>query len=430
MKIQRFVARDSKQAMRLVREAMGGDAVILSSSRVEEGIEVVAAADYDDKLLNPARAGHGPATSNQAPRPQPTGYQKPSYQHPASYQPASYEQPPAYQRPVAQPSQQRPVQQPAQAKPDLDSYNEMRRELTNLRGMLEGELSQLSQRDMGQRQPLRNNLVRRLGGLGLSRDLSLKLTEQLPGNIDMDHGWDLCLRNLGSQIIENQDDIINNGGRVAVVGPTGVGKTTSVAKLAARFAMRHGRKQVALITTDCYRIGGQEQIYTFGRILGVPVRVATNREELSQALSEFADRKLVMIDTAGMSQRDMGLTQQFETLTGVEPGIKIYLTLSATSQLAILDEVVRKFSSTNLAGAIVTKVDETASMGPILSALIRYKLSVAYIGNGQRVPEDLHLARATGLVKHAEEMMETVGWNQPVMAGDSFGGMTLNAGLA
>lgn len=427
MKIQRFVAKDSRQALRVVREAMGGDAVILSSQRVDGGVEVVAAADYDEKLLNPARTAPTPAQPtqavvDQAATRQTTAAQKSDSTVAAAATTSKPVQPSAYTPPAHQAS--------AAPQPETASYNEMRRELTNLRSMLEGELTQLSWREMGQGEPLRAALVSRLGGMGLGRDICLQLADKISLSGEKDGDWNAALDQLTGSITENQDDILSNGGRVAVVGPTGVGKTTSVAKLAARFAMRHGRKQVALITTDCYRIGGQEQIYTFGRILGVPVRVATNREELTQALSEFADRKLVMIDTAGMSQRDMGLTQQFETLQGVEPGIKIYLTLSATSQLAILDEVVRKFGTTNLAGALITKVDETASMGPILTALIRHKLSVAYVGNGQRVPEDIHPARAPELVKHAEDMMETIGWDQPVMPTNSTGGMTLNAGIA
>jgi len=194
------------------------------------------------------------------------------------------------------------------------------------------------------------------------------------------------------------EDVVEKGGVIALVGPTGVGKTTTIAKLAARYALRRGVRHAALISTDNYRVGAHEQLRTYGRLLDIPLRNALNKEELQSHLDDLVDKDLVLIDTAGMSQRDLRISEQLSVLKESKANIKVYLVLAATSQLSGLEETISVFRGINLDGCILTKLDEATSIGPALSAIIEQKLPLAYVSDGQRVPEDLHLARIDKLI--------------------------------
>jgi flagellar biosynthesis protein FlhF len=188
---------------------------------------------------------------------------------------------------------------------------------------------------------------------------------------------------------------------VALVGPTGVGKTTTIAKLAARYAERHGLRDIALVAMDHYRVGAQEQLYTYGRLLGVPVYTVTPKQSLADTLAKLTDRKLVLIDTVGLGPRDGALGAQIQMLREAHPKLRAYLTMAAHCQAADQSEVVRRFGPADLAGCIISKVDETSRIGGALSVIIRHGLPLAYVADGQRVPEDLHVARADELVIRA-----------------------------
>lgn len=176
--------------------------------------------------------------------------------------------------------------------------------------------------------------------------------------------------------------------------------------MAARCALKHGAKNVGLITTDCFRVGGQEQLRTYARILGVPVRVARTHDELAHALDELLDRRFILIDTAGMNQRDMQLSEKFSLLKNQSPRIRNYLTLSATTQTNVLNDTINAFSHLELSGCILTKTDEANSLGGAISAMIRHHLPLAYLCNGQQVPEDFSLARPATLIKEASLMLD------------------------
>lgn len=366
MKIKRFFAPNIRQAIRMVREEQGPDAVILSNSKVEGGVEIVIALDYDEEMLRHAAIDQGTPPSSAAPA-------RKNSPHPSPQVTAS--------------------QDPAMA--------QMRNEMHSLRGLLEQQLPGLAWGELARSHPLRARLVYNLKETGLSPMLARQIASEVSESKQFDAAWREALANLAHRIHVTDDDILDKGGIISLVGPTGVGKTTTIAKLAARCVLRYGARHVALVTADNFRIGAHEQLRTYGRILGIPVQAAADGNELRDALHNFRDKRLVLIDTAGMGQRDQRLAEQFKMLRINGYPIKNYLVLSATTQLAGLMEVAKAFQSIPLNGCILTKLDEATSLGGPLSVVIQQQLAVAYVSDGQRVPEDLRPARAHNLVSQS-----------------------------
>ncbi len=402
MKIKRFFAKDMRQAIRNVREELGPDAVILSNRKLNGGIEIVSAIDYDESLFSKMNES---ADRDQQESPTQEQSQRTPDTEATSVSPQATA--------AATASQAEWLEDPM--------LIQMKQELKHLRGVLENQLSQFSQSDLQRRDPARAATIQKLINLGIDADLSQEIASMLSADLDTEAGWQQSLGLISEQIDVTDDDILSHGGVVAMVGPTGVGKTTSVAKLAARYSLRHGNRQVALISTDSYRIGAQEQLMNFGRILDVPTYAVNDAEELSKRLRDLADKRLVLIDTAGMSQRDIHLTEQLQTLNDSQFDIRTYLVMAANTQSSSLQDVMRSFGRARLEGCILTKIDETTSLGGALSTILRYQLPVAYISDGQRVPEDMHPARAHSLVSRALQMMQEQEntsekyYNQPIL---------------
>ncbi|MDT8403915.1 flagellar biosynthesis protein FlhF [Sulfuriflexus sp.] len=404
MKIKRFFARDISGAIRSVREELGPDAVILSNLEVNGGIEIVAATDYDEALFD----GLGMQGSESNKRPAP-----------AEAAPAAVAQPEpprastAVQPETASPASQAGVATAARPKPAMKiewsqepTLVEMRRDMESLRGMMENRLTGLAWGEQARLHPQRTRLLRELMNMGLSPSLCRELTGE-QGEADYDYMWRESLGRLAHRLPVSDEDILDEGGVIALLGPTGVGKTTTIAKLAARYALRHGSQSVALVTTDSYRIGAHEQLRIYGRILNVPVRIANDGHELRETLNSLQDKRLVLIDTAGMSQRDVRLSEQIAVIHDGSAQVRSFLVLSATTQYTALDEAVKVFAAAEPEGCFITKTDEASSLGPVLSVAVRHKLPVAYVADGQRVPEDLRLARAHNLVKQAMELKQS-----------------------
>ena len=198
-------------------------------------------------------------------------------------------------------------------------------------------------------------------------------------------------------------DPLEQGGVIALVGPTGAGKTTTIAKLAAAYADRHNPRDVALVTTDTVRVGGREQLHSYGRQLGIAVHEADSDVRLAQTLERLRDYKLVLIDTAGMGQRDRNLVGQLNWLRAAGQ-VHTLLVLPANSHFGDLDEVVRRFSGAQPHGVVLTKVDETGRLGSALSVIVDHQLPMAWITDGQRVPDDLHRASAPNLVLRLDQL--------------------------
>lgn len=299
-------------------------------------------------------------------------------------------------------------------------------EIQSMRGTLEQQLAALSWNEQQRRHPIRGQVLGRLLAAGFSASLAHELLDQLPigqlmGQPTEQHAEQLAGQDgqqaakrekdamnwvktvLASNLptIGNENEMLEKGGVYALVGPTGVGKTTTTAKLAARCVVRHGSDKLALLTTDGYRIGGHEQLRIYGKILGVSVYAVKDAQDLTLALAELRGKHMVLIDTVGMGQRDKMVTEQVAMLAGCGTGIKRLLLLNAASSGDTLNEVVHAYQGDGLAGAIITKLDEAVTMGCVLDTAIRHQLQLYYVASGQRVPEDLHLADSTQLVNGA-----------------------------
>lgn len=378
MKIKRFLASNMREAMRLVREEQGPDAVILANHRVPGGIEVVAATDYDAALLQ------------QAVRPQSQTLTQPATREAA----ASESETPA------QKAARQDVDPPAPVQPELQ---QLRQEIGGMRTLIESQLAHAAWRELHQR-PERLRALRTMVDIGLEPELAREIIAELPHDADAERARYLPLGLLARRIPVVGDDPLVNGGILALVGPTGAGKTTTIAKLAARYAQRFGTRDLALVSTDHYRVGAQEQLFTYGRLLGVPVHSAGNADELRQVLARLADRKLVLIDTAGIGPRDVQLQQQLSELGAVRGRLQSWLVLPAAMQSRDLDEIVRRHAEARPTACVLSKIDETVRIGGALSAAIKSALPIAYVCDGQRVPEDLQLARADQLVLRAMQL--------------------------
>lgn len=290
----------------------------------------------------------------------------------------------------------------AQSTPD-PAVAEMAQEIKRMRNLLESQLSGFAWGELARKDPLKAELLRTMFAAGFSPGLSRKLIDALPQGLDFERGikWLKAALTHNLRAVEPGADVIERGGIVALVGPTGVGKTTTVAKLAARAVLKYGAQNVALLTTDSYRIGAYEQLRIYGRILNVPVHAVKDEAELELTLADLKRSHLVLVDTVGMSQRDRRIAEQIEFLCGRGNRVRRQLLIPATAQGITLDDIVRAYRGTALDGCILTKIDEAISLAPSIDCLIRYSLDLHYVTNGQRVPEDLHLANPAYLVDRA-----------------------------
>lgn len=436
MKIKRFVAADMRQAMREVREDQGPEAVILSTRRIDEGIEIIAAIDYDESLVREA-VRHGaplPAIETAAAAPaivtavatlaasmapplahfEPTAPPAPIASVPAAVPPllATLQvsaTPVANDSSVMHPLMERAVQDTAR----------MRAELGSMREMLEVQLSSLGWNDLERRRPLQARVLREMTRLGIEADVARALVAELPDQINADQARYLPLGMLSRSLTVSGRGLSDGQGVTALVGPTGVGKTTTIAKLAARAVLCRGAEQVALVSTDHYRIGAAAQLEHYGRLLGVRVYPAYDSESLRNVLEMLRGRHTVLIDTAGVAGSDPRLTQQIEIFSDAGE-LRTCLVLAANAQAQSLDDSVRAYLPLKPNACILTKLDEAPNLGGALSVLIRHRLPLDYTTDGQRVPEDIATADARVLVCRAAQSLKTGAADDGLLA-DRFG---------
>jgi flagellar biosynthesis protein FlhF len=478
MKIKRYTAPSMREALARVRAEQGADAVILSSRRGEEGIEVIAAVDYDEALFvdaNRLRSSVSPtAPAPAAPEPSiavsrtpkliPAHFQRltmsslpvatvlrdslpAAVRTPAAAKPAQSTQPPQpMQRPQSsqpprsslppQPAQSSRLSQPAQspqpAQPSRSSqaaqspqparvdanYTAMQRELKDMRQMLESGFAGVTWNDKRLREPLKARVLEELSAAGIAPDVASMLAKLTPQRTTVENPSHIPMALLVKHLPVVDDLSTVSGGIMAVVGPTGAGKTTTLAKLAARWCMRHGAKDLALVSTDSYRIGARDQLMTYARVLGAPMHAANSGKELAALLERLKSKKLILIDTAGMGTRDARLAEQLAVLKQGAPRARILLALPAQSEGNALEEIVQAFAPLNPVACILTKVDEAASLGAVISTTLRHRLKIAYVCDGQRVPEDMHAAhqKRVSLVRAALSLKDA----RPVVRDEAY----------
>jgi flagellar biosynthesis protein FlhF len=466
MKIKRFFAKDMRTAMVEVKEVLGPDAVIMSNKKVVGGIEIVAAVDYQSetsdkksdplsqlkedsvqlssqsaenspkiKLPNSIRsnrkesgddfakslnsffgkvnAQHNKNVSLKKRQDLPTfSFKEEAEKGP---KPFSGTKPPtlAEQQNWSSRSENKIATAKNTTQSTRSSENKdiakISAEVASLRKLLEHQVSGLMWQEMERREPVRAMIIKWLNSAGFSDEIADNLASYVPEDASSSEVQDYIQALLQEKVSIGKNEILLKGGAIALLGPTGVGKTTTIAKLAAQFAIKYGPDQVALITTDTYRIGAHEQLATYGKIMGCAVRVAKDADELSQILYQFREKRLVLIDTAGMGQRDVRLSEQLETLmssSGVK--IKSYLVVPATAQRRVIEEALQHFKRIPLSGCILTKLDESIGLGEVLSVTIKHALPISYVTTGQRVPEDIEIAKVESLMSGTLAMMDNL----------------------
>jgi len=527
MKIKRFVASDMRSAMNLVRKEHGPDAVILSNRRIEEGVEIVAAANYDESAVQRALEAARKDVAPPAPRPRsaadaviaavtrrkaPVATPEPvaattsavaalaraavgatgrtldtaneivpppgsdgfaatlarASVSPAVNEPSLPEQifapfnveqaaaaspaapvdavaapapinrarfvidppleeteetvlqgaavpvpvvPPALPLPIAETviaAANEPAPVVASA-PELtviqrddEEIRQLRHEVAGMRHVIEREMHRFTDERL-RGSPVRAAALDLMDEYGFDAGISRDVAMQIPLDTEAHRGRGLMLGLLSKKLPIAPVDPLEAGGVIALVGPTGAGKTTTIAKLASRFAEAHAARDVALVTTDTGRIGAREQLYGFGRQLGIAVHEASSGSDLNQLLERLKDYKLVLIDTAGLGPRDRALAAQLQWLRAAEQ-IRTLLVLPANTSFGDMDEVVRRFSAANPQGVVLSKLDETGRFGTALSVAVDHRLPITWVTDGQDVPEDLHRASAANLVLRLEDL--------------------------
>jgi flagellar biosynthesis protein FlhF len=295
---------------------------------------------------------------------------------------------------------------PRQVAPQADG-SELLNELRSMKGLIEDRFGALAFMEKMQRQPRQAQLTQRLLDQGFSPALIRKLADSLPNDCD-ETTWAASVLERNLLSAESETALEDSGGVYALVGATGVGKTTSTAKLAAAFATRHGASNLGLITLDAYRVAAHEQLRAYGRILGVPVHTAHDRASLDDLLELLAGKKMVLIDTAGMAQRDARTRELLEMLS--HRSVNRLLVVNAAAQGETIEDVLNAYRAASCRGVILSKVDEAVKLGPALDAMIRHKLKVVAVANGQRVPEDWHRLSAHALVQQALRSAPATAW--------------------
>lgn len=368
MKVKRYLAQDMRRALARIRDELGEDAVILSNRSLEDGVEVVAAA----LAQTPHEAEARPSSQSR------------------QQAKVDAETPAAHAATAAV----------TIAAPDSPEMMRMRSELNGIRHLLDQRLGGMAWEQFARRTPMQANIWERLNAMGIPAALSRSLLESVRPDHSSMEGWRFTIASLSRRLPVMGTDIAAGGGIFALLGPTGVGKTTTIGKLATRYVLEHGSDAVALVTTDSYRVAAHEQLRAFGRILNVSVRVVDQHHSLRETLDSLGHKSLILIDTAGLHARDPALTAQLQTLGNCSDVQKL-LVMACTSQGTVLANSLKTYGAAGLGGCILSKLDEAGTMGEALALAIDHRLPIAYETHGQGIPHDISVAQAHRLVSKA-----------------------------
>ncbi len=430
MKVKRFFAKSMAEALRQVRDQMGPDAVILSNRRVDGGVEIVTALDYDENM---ARQRLGDAAREATNGSRLAELQAEQHRRLEDELGRSRDRIREVREKRAAFGRARVggefgdaglseealvnddtvvVEEPSTARAAYSGeLAQMRAEISSLRDLVSarngGEPEQTAVNAVQQR------LSEKLQEFGLGLELANSLSRRHRAG-RLEDGWKQSLKMLAAGVKTTRTEWAEEGGVYALVGPTGSGKTTTIGKLAAHYVLRHGPDSLALVTTDRYRVAAHEQLFVFGRILNVPVRVVDETHSLDDILDELSDRHLVLIDTAGLTSTDKGYEEQLMELARSHHRIRTHLVVSATSQPRIMKSVWHCYKMANLTGCVMTKIDEALTLGESLGFVMETGLPVAYYTDGQKIPEDLHHAESIPLVRLAVERLKKLQQQQAV----------------
>lgn len=481
MQVKRFVAADMRRALELVRQAMGPDAIILSSNRTAEGVELMTTLASDDELMQLQQAPRNVSAASPLARESASpgassafgntgsshrglasgktgqqladeieqarlrmiasrkaeesakeflvGKSSPRKPTPATEVTAQAPARPIQATPKTSPNvsaaDRYPLhdEQPAPKKPQVApkrpvareenfQLSELQAELADMRFLLEQQLDRMTGVTAPAGSPVLSSISRRMERIGLPADVINTVLARCTKAGSLADAWPDALAGLAHQLPVCGKDVVEQGGIFAFVGPTGVGKTTTIGKLAARYVLAHGADKVALVTTDTYRIAAHDQLRSFGRILRVPVKVVDENNPLDEVLSGLRNYPLVLIDTAGFRHGDPHLKAQLKALAG-QPQIKSYLVLSCNSQQQMLKASIHAYGAAGIKGCVLTKLDETASLGEALGVVMQSRLAIAYTTDGQDIPKDIQVARGHQLVSKAAALLKHNPANSP-----------------
>lgn len=395
MKIKRFLAPNMREALKAVRTEQGPDAVILSNRRVGDYIEIIAALDYDEALIKQALQREPGGIAEAAHKEQIPADQSEQVAA-ATVQPDVHD---LIERAQSAPSGIKTHISNDTHVTELELNNEvptlsvLHEELSQMKSLLASQVSEARWQHQSKTDPNRAQVLRNYTQLGICDDVAAQLVDaQSVAEGGARQPWREPAAAIAKQLSVVRHHVLNDGGIAAIVGPTGVGKTTTIAKLATQFALRHGSRDIALVSMDGYRIGAREQLRQFGRIINAAVFEATDHLALRTLLPQLSHYRLVLIDTAGVSQRDVRLAQMLDGLSNQTRSVSLYLAMSATVDAHLADEIIRAYQQVPISACVLTKIDEASRLGAPLSALIRHQLPLAYLCDGQHVPDDLHVA--------------------------------------